>query len=245
MDHILGHSLTTLGTTHVNVNPDIPETEEINSWAEKNKENMTLYSLSQFRSSGMTTSTAANENGSAPGSPVVVIKDAERKTLTEIQNSKVGSRKDRADYVAFRGYVEMIKNNPTNPSYYLACPTCSKKLNGSNCSKCQKTIPNPSEKYMLSFAAMDSSGSMWLSCFNEPGEKIMGISAHVFAGMSESEREKLIRSRYFKSFIFTVRAKTEEYNGKNRIHTSVIRVEPIDFLQESRSLLEKIKLFKL
>lgn len=89
----------------------------------------------------------------------------------------------------------------------------------------------------------DSSGSSWFSFFNETAEKLLGASAddlfeHKLTG--DGEYERAFNNALFKTVIAKCRVKQEMVNDEPRVKSSVIKVDDLDFVAESKNMLDAI-----
>lgn len=69
--------------------------------------------------------------------------------------------------------------DPTRNMFYLACPTCKKKVTddgqGYRCENCNKVYEDAVPTYNFSYKVSDCSGTMTLQCLGEAGDKVLGI----------------------------------------------------------------------
>ena len=68
--------------------------------------------------------------------------------------------------------------------FYLACPTCRKKVSddgvGYRCENCNKVYDNAVPTYNFSYKISDCSGTLILQCLAESGDVILGMSCKAF-----------------------------------------------------------------
>lgn len=78
---------------------------------------------------------------------------------------------------------------------YVACPQEScrgKKVQAGDddqffCDKCGGVTRTPNYRYLLSVVLQDETGSIWLSCFDREGEKLLGVAAADLHRMRDEE----------------------------------------------------------
>ena len=78
----------------------------------------------------------------------------------------------------------------TGKTFYLACPSCKKKVideeNG-QCNNCSKSYEEACPKYFSTILICDSFDSLWVSAYDDVASVIMGIPASDYAKLSEEE----------------------------------------------------------
>jgi replication factor A1 len=128
--------------------------------------------------------------------------------------------------MSLRASVVYVKNTTVA---YPACstPGCNKKVIEENpgswwCEKCQASFPEPQYRYVLSVNVADHTGTLWLSCFDEAGQMIVGMSANEVMKVKEADEENnttgnfmnIMQDATCKTFNFRVRAKMETYQDQ-------------------------------
>ena len=86
------------------------------------------------------------------------------------------------DFFSVRATVTFFKHDWDKGSlpWYMACPqpNCNKKVteeSGSwHCEKCARSYPAPSPRFILSLMVCDSTGSTWLTAFNDAAQMLLG-----------------------------------------------------------------------
>jgi len=93
------------------------------------------------------------------------------------------------------GALTWFSGDESKPYYYLACPSCKKKvaeeLNGYRCENCAKSFAKANPTYNFSIKFSDLSGNVFLSCFGETGDKILGIHAAKFYEIFNSNQDEI------------------------------------------------------
>jgi replication factor A1 len=176
-----GRSLSTLSSSSVLVNPDIPHSHHLRGW---------------FDAEGKDASFAAQAGagGGGVGGGGGAFRRDEFRTLHDVKEANLGWN-EKGDFFSVRATIAHIKPDPVS---YPGCPTCNKKVNEIGdkwrCEKCDTSYDAPRYRcapdrpaaararltpcrYMISFAATDYTDQAWLSGFNDAGEVITGITA--------------------------------------------------------------------
>ncbi|OWM65228.1 replication protein A 70 kDa DNA-binding subunit B [Punica granatum] len=233
-----GVSLSTLSRSVVMVNPDIAEAKKLRSW---------------FDSEGKGTSMAPVGSGViAPGRGGARSMYSDRVFISHITgNQSVGE--DKPAYFNIRAFITFIK--PDQPMWYRACKTCNKKVteaigSGFWCEGCQKNDESCSLRYIMALKVTDASGDAWLSTFNEEAENIIGCSADELDQLKSQDSEDnqylmTLKQATWVPRLFRVSVALHEYNNERRQRITVRAVTPVDFVAESRYLLEEISKMKV
>ena len=108
------------------------------------------------------------------------------------------------------------------------------------CEKCQKAHKDFKYRIMLSLSALDPTAQLWVTCFSETAEVILGQTAKKMGELQDAGDEatidKIHRDAYFKQYMFKCRAKSDTYQGETRVKCSVVGVTPVDYVSESKYL---------
>eukprot|EP01116_Phalansterium_solitarium_P017308 TRINITY_DN4229_c0_g2_i1.p1 TRINITY_DN4229_c0_g2~~TRINITY_DN4229_c0_g2_i1.p1 ORF type:complete len:652 (-),score=238.32 TRINITY_DN4229_c0_g2_i1:174-2129(-) len=230
-----GRGLTTVSSTHIAVNPDLREAHALRGWFDSQGGHVSAQPLSSMAQGGI--------DGEGGG---FISSIQERKTFSQIKDENLG--RDKQDNFVLRGLITQIRHEGT--MWYTACPTkgCNKKVTqeatGWHCVKCNKTYPQCEERYVLSLAAADHTGSSWLSAFNDQGIVLLGKTASELARLKESqpgEFDASVQRATFRQYKFKVKARTETWQDEARVKCSILAAEPLDFVEESKYLLNQIR----
>eukprot|EP01103_Thecamoeba_quadrilineata_P012133 TRINITY_DN3056_c0_g1_i1.p1 TRINITY_DN3056_c0_g1~~TRINITY_DN3056_c0_g1_i1.p1 ORF type:complete len:679 (+),score=164.76 TRINITY_DN3056_c0_g1_i1:54-2090(+) len=235
-------SLTSVSSTYIETNCQRPEAKDLNNWYN------TVQGAGGLAVVEVTKKNTAKSDGPRAGN--FAGKTDERKMLSQVSQEHLGE--NQPAYFTTKATITMLKRDKGGP-WYNACPGegCQKKvtfntvLNQWQCEKCNISAPRCLHRYILSLVAVDHTSSQWLSAFNEAGQKILNIDASKLAEMKEAGRDQEFESYFqkanFKSYIFKIRAKEERYNDVQRVKCSIVELQPVDYVQESRFLLEQIQ----
>ena len=201
-----GRSLSLLSSGTMTVDPDIDEAHRLKGWYEASGRNDT-FSTHQ----GM----GGDSVGNATGRQDIT------KTCTQITEDPNLGKGEKPDYFSVKATIIFIRPGTVA---YPSCSSegCNKKVielepGQWRCEKCQKTWPRPEWRYILSINVSDHTNNLWLSCFDDVGNMVMGMSANKLIELKEKEADKdAFQEAVCQTFIFKVRAKAEVYQDEER-----------------------------
>ncbi|EME81073.1 uncharacterized protein MYCFIDRAFT_29007 [Pseudocercospora fijiensis CIRAD86] len=233
-----GRSLSLLSSGSMNIDPDIDEAYKLKGWYQANG------STTQFASHANTMATVGATSGGR--------KD-DTKTIQQVRDENLGMT-DATDWFTLKATIVYIKQDNFA---YAACQTtdpqpCNKKVtevdNGSwRCEKCEKNWDAPKYRYIMSVNVSDHTGQLWLSCFDDVGQAMLGMPANELMVAKEEGDEKRVTDAFAdancKSFVFKCRCKMDNYQDQQRVRYQVQYANNIDFVRESKRLADIIKLY--
>ena len=230
-----GKSLGTMQSSVVEYAPDIPEATRLRDWYDSQSGNVTVYPLSYSDGAG------AGAGGSGGGGHSNVFY-----TIGAAKDAQLGLS-DETDYFSVNACISIIKHDRYS---YLACLGCKGKVEPGydgkySCPKCQSVNDTCAERYVFSFVINDFTSSMWLSGFDEAGKIILGKEAsEITALKSAGDGDKAFDEAFMEAtnrwFTFNIRGRLETYNEEKRAKYSVQSVKRLDFVEESKHLLQII-----
>lgn len=219
-------SLSLLGSTVMQINPDIEEAHHLRGWYDSLPSNVEFNSISTRSDAG------AN-------SQFLTIKGA--------QLAQLGSG-DKADYYSMYSHLIFVKSES---ALYKACPKpdCQKKVIDRNdgtyrCEKCNDETENFKYRLMLSGQLSDSTGNQWVTMFQETAENLLGTTSAELGRLMEESKEEysdVFQRQMFKLFEIRARAKMETYNNETRLKVSLVNIKPINYKVASTKLIADIK----
>ncbi|KAL5363985.1 hypothetical protein BJX96DRAFT_156541 [Aspergillus floccosus] len=224
-----GRSLSLLSSGSMTVDPDIEEAHRLKGWydAQGRDENFT----SHASLSSATTST---------------MKADSFKTIGQVKEEQLGMSEDAA-YFSLKATVIYIKQENV---YYPACLSegCNKKVTELDpgqwhCERCEKTYPHPEYRYIMLINVSDHTGQLWLSCFDEVGRLMMGTSANELSELRESDEKaagEIFQNANCRTWNFRCRAKTDHFDGQQRIRYQVSSAKPVNYSEEASRLADMI-----
>ncbi|BHF66814.1 60S acidic ribosomal protein P1 [Sparganum proliferum] len=154
----------------------------------------------------------------------------------------------KGDYFTCKATVTFMKKENF---MYQACPTegCNKKVidmgNGLyRCEKCARETPSYKWRLLLMAKISDFSGEQWITCFQDTAETLLGRTADDLGSMKDAQDETQLDSVFvsasFKSWIFRLRAKIDNFNGPPESTVSTSRERVSAGLEQSQKLLNEI-----
>ncbi|XP_074273618.1 replication protein A 70 kDa DNA-binding subunit A [Silene latifolia] len=228
-----GKSVGTISSTQLFIDPDIPESQSLYDWFCGGGKDSTAQSISRD----------ATPLGG---------KNEIRKTVSQIKDEGLG-RSEKPDWVTIRATISFIKSDTF---CYTACPLmigdrqCNKKVTKSGnsswvCDRCNQEFEECDYRYLLQAQIQDHSGLTWVTAFQETGEEIMGCSAKELYSLKYEEEDEerfasIIRGSLFMPFLFKLKVKEESYGEEQRVKATVVKADKIDYVAESKYLVNAI-----
>ncbi|KAF7363822.1 Replication protein A subunit [Mycena sanguinolenta] len=228
-----GRTLSVFSSSTMAINPDIQEAHMLKGWYEE---------------SGKTTDYQAHANtgGGGGGTGGTGFQRSQIRSLRDVKDSQVGyPDSGQNEFFSTRATIVFMKPDSL---WYTACVHCNKKVNdGSNgwhCEKCNKTEPVPKYRFIMSMACSDWSDQAWLQGFNEVGELVFGMTAdklHDIKEQDEGEFASIVQQATCETYNFLCRARTDDYNGQQRVRYGISRIAPLNYKEEAHALLENLR----
>jgi len=220
----------TLGTTNqstLTLNPDIKESHQLKQWFATGGSSQATQSLSSDKGSGN-----SSQNW---------------KILSQISDERLGFG-EKPDYITSKVTVLYVKKEN---SLYQACPTeqCNKKVvdlsNGQfRCEKCNSVTDNFKYRMILNVNIADEYDNQWVTCFQEQGEIMLGITSQELGELKVSDEnayESALRKMYFKSYFMKMRVKNDRFNDEDRTRVNVVNLSPVNFTDYNKKLLSDLR----
>lgn len=201
-----GKSLSLLSSGSISVDPDISDAHRLKGWYE-----------SQGRDENFSTHNSMASMGTATGRQDAV------KTLGQVKEETMGMDSEAALYFSVKATIVYIKKDTFS---YPACAKegCNKKVveegDGTwRCESCKMNHPRPQHRYIMTINVTDHTNQAYLSCFDEVGRMILGMTADEAVELGENNAEAL--SEAFEKanctkLNFRVRAKMDTYGDNPR-----------------------------
>ncbi|XP_069686364.1 replication protein A 70 kDa DNA-binding subunit isoform X2 [Periplaneta americana] len=222
-----GRSVSLMQSSVLQINPDITEAHKLRGWFDNVGSTQEQESIS--------TRTGGVGGGTSNWM-----------TLKEAQENQLGCG-DKPDYFSCTGTLLIVRSEN---SLYKACPTpeCNKKVIDQNngmyrCEKCNREYPNFKFRLLLSVSLGDFTGNQWITCFQDVAETLLGISAQELGDLLNDAREfqQVFVNAVFKTYVFRLRAKMENYNDENRLKVTAVEAKPLNLKEHNRRLITEIK----
>ncbi|KAI0873199.1 replication factor-A protein [Hypoxylon argillaceum] len=225
-----GRSLSLLASGTMAVDPDIDEAHRLKGWYD-----------SQGRADNFNTHNSMGM-GSATG------RQDQVKCVSQIKDEGLGM--ENTDYFMLKATVVYIRQENFA---YPACSSegCNKKVVDQGdgmwwCENCKVSHPRPLYRYIMSVNINDHTGQLWLSCFDDVGRIIMGMSADELMEIKENDEDRvpaIFEAANCAKLNFRCRAKMDTYGENQRIRYHVMSASPLDYKTEALKLADLIKQF--
>ncbi|KAK4613717.1 Replication factor A protein 1 [Fulvia fulva] len=235
-----GRSLSLLSSGSMTANPDIEEAYKLKGW---------------YDGTGRTENFASHANTMATVGATSGAKGNDTKTIAQVRDENLGMTED-TDWFSIKATIIYVKQDNFA---YPACRTtdpqpCNKKVLENDpgnwrCEKCDKSWDAPKYRYIMSVNVSDHTGQIWLSCFDEVGERMMGMPANDLMAMKEEGDDKRVADAFgdanCQTFNFHVRAKMDNFQDQQRVRYQVQYANPLDFSREATKLAQIIKQYNM
>ncbi|PSN38056.1 Replication protein A 70 kDa DNA-binding subunit [Blattella germanica] len=221
-----GKTVSLISSSSFQINPDIKEAHRLRGWFD----NVGVSQEQQSISARSTTGVGGSSNWMS-------LKDAQ---------DQLGCG-DKPDYYSCVATIFILRSEN---SLYKACPTeeCNKKVIDQNngmfrCEKCNREYPNFKYRLLLLASLGDYSGHQWVTCFQDVGETLLGMSAQAVGDLlhEQEQFQAVFQAAAFNTYLFRLRAKTENYNDENRLKVTVVEAKPVPMKEHNARLIAEIK----
>ncbi|KAK3707033.1 Replication factor A protein 1 [Vermiconidia calcicola] len=232
-----GRSLSLLSSGSMTVDPDIEQAYQLKGWYSASGRN------EQFQTHANTMSTVIATSGSDRNAT---------KTIGQVRDENLGMTDD-TDWFSIKATVIYVK---ADNFAYPAClsENCNKKVVETDpgqwrCEKCDKTWDRPEYRYIMSVNVSDHTGQIWLSCFDETGKAMMGMSANDVHAMKEEGDERKVAEVFqdatCRTYIFRCKAKMDNFQDQQRVRYQVQAAQPLNFAVEANKLAKVIEQYSI
>ncbi|CAL8579237.1 Replication factor A protein 1 [Xanthoria parietina] len=230
-----GRSLSLLSSGSMTVDPDINEAHRLKGWYDAQGRNDTYSSHAN----------AGASVGAAGGRMDPV------KSCQQVKDEELGFT-EATDYFTTKATIIYIKGD--NFAYPACLSTeCNKKVIQDNdgqwrCEKCDRSHPKPQYRYILSVNASDHTGQLWLNCFDDVGQQLLGMSADQLMEMKENDdkaSEPVFQDAACRTWMFKCRAKMDNFQDQQRVRYQVSAASPLNYSAECTKLAEMIKMYSM
>ena len=224
-----GVSLNTINSTRIFKDPGIPIYQQLSEWYQNNE--------GSFDGEGIKlTQKQAAVNSERTFKRKNVIADCKNMSVDTVT---------APDYLTIRAYVSYIKHE----LWYDACTNkeCNKKVQQNegiyHCSSCNHSSDTCTRKFLANLGITDWTGKQYCNAFNQAVEKLFSdmTADDMCARAAEPEyMPYLLGEKTFTRYVFTVRVTTET-TKEPKLKFTIIRVTPIDYAREAKSILSLIR----
>jgi replication factor A1 len=228
-------NLTAGSSTQIELNPEVPENQTLAEWYSQNSESIASSSI------GL--------SGQGGGSTQRITKI---ETLSSLQE-QISSGEKKSVIGKIKGTLMWINHDDRAPLFYKACLDNQKKVvenpnpgNGKRwlCEATGQYYDNYDCRYILSCVVGDTTGSQFVTIFNDQGVTLLGVQAKEIESYKEqgnsTEMNRIFDAAIFKRYFFVIKATEEMYQDEMKIRCIVSSMEPIDYVVESKRLLDEI-----
>ncbi|KAJ5102870.1 Replication factor A protein 1 [Penicillium argentinense] len=230
-----GRSLSLLSSGSMTVDPDIGEAHRLKGWYD-------AQGRTEVFTSHASVSNATNSN----------MKSDRLKTVAQVREEQLGMS-DQVDYFSLKATVVFIKQDAT--WCYPACLSerCNKKVTELDpgqwrCEMCDKTHPKPEYRYIMPLSVSDHTGQLWLSCFDDTGRLIMGMSADDLMQLREDDPiafGEVFQEANCRTWNFRCRAKIDTFGDQQRVRYQVSSASAINYSDEASRLADIISSYSM
>ena len=200
-------SLSLLSSGSMTVDPDIDDAHKLKGWYDAQGRHDTFASYASMSSMGTATG-RSNER---------------YKSILQVKDENLGMNEEVPDYFTTKATIIHVKQESVS---YPACLSkeCNKKVveidpGQWRCEKCNITHPKPEHRYVILVNVSDHTGQIWLSCFDDVGRMIMGMSANELVALREEDDRKAqeaFQDANCKTFVWRCKAKMDSYQDQQR-----------------------------
>ncbi|ORM41888.1 Replication factor A protein 1 [Babesia sp. Xinjiang] len=133
--------------------------------------------------------------------------------------------------------------------WYQACPMCSKKVimnedtNRYQCIVCGDASVVPVLRYIFNCNFMDMTGRLSAQITADMGDRLLGKTAQELDAMDPDKLKHFCDfEATHKDYKVSGYIKTNTYNGETRYQFNVTRLEPLDYVVDTKYMLEKMQI---
>ncbi|KAF8205770.1 hypothetical protein K438DRAFT_1818495 [Mycena galopus ATCC 62051] len=227
-----GRSLSFFSSSSMAINPDIEEAHILRGW---------------YDDSGKNAQYQAHSGGGGGGTGGPGFQRNEIRSIAFVKEARIGQTDStESEYFSTRATIVFMK---PDSMWYPACQkdSCNKKVTdvdgGWRCERCNETWPMPKYRYIMSMACSDWSDQAWLQGFNDVGELVFGKTAdelHDIKEQDEGEFGAIVQQATCETYNFLCRARTDDYNGQQRVRYGISRIQRLDYAEEAKALRDNL-----
>mmetsp|Transcript_38141 Transcript_38141/g.44412 ORF Transcript_38141/g.44412 Transcript_38141/m.44412 type:complete len:652 (+) Transcript_38141:281-2236(+) len=238
-----GRSLSSSGNGGETVNPRIPEVQPLQHW---------------WNTQGRTSSTLKSLSTRGGGGRMDSF--ADRKTLSAIKTDNMGYG-EKPDWMSVKATFSFVKKDKEGGPWYTACVNeeepCRQRVKVTqttdgywHCDRCNKTSEKCKRRYIFSATIADETSTSWVSLFDEQALQFLGeehtadsVYDRYFSDSSNGDTEGfdgLFAKATSTDWIVKCKVKNEMVGDESRVKTTIYSLTPMDYVKESRDLLEAI-----
>jgi replication factor A1 len=252
-------SLSTSGTSLVEIDPNHPRTPELRNWW-----NMAGKFQSFNALSGQSTGGSGGGLGGKSGGPRETIQSMRQEDVSSLTVANMGGNftdmgfsKRTVNQHTIKAILTHIPMRDGNALYYKSCATevddgrggrrlCQKKAEQQGefyvCAE-QHMNRQANARFILSMRIQDPTGECLVRAFHDESKNILGIDAADLdqAPDPPAAQQVVVEQALFKPFIFKIRSKKEIHMDEERLNMIVAAASPVNPSAEAHSMLSSIK----
>ncbi|KAL6841010.1 hypothetical protein ACP4OV_029270 [Aristida adscensionis] len=225
-------SVSATGSTQLEINPDLPEAEDLKLWYTTEGKTAACLSLTWGVQS--------------------IRRNYVQKTVAQIRDENLG-QSDKPDLVTVKAVISHVK---TDRFCYPACTInvkqkhCNRKVSRNEdgtwyCVRCNQNSQNCEYRYLLQCQIQDHTGSIYATAFQEIGEEIVGLTAQELLTIEHVEQDpasltEIMQRILWRPYLFLLRIKEENFNGEWHVKCIILAAEELAVSDASHHLLEEI-----
>ncbi len=225
------------------VEPRIPETEALQDW---------------WKSQG-SRAAPIKSLSSQGGTGGKMDAFGDRKSIGDIKGQNMGYENEKGDYICFKANFTFLKKDKEGGAWYTACPNkdepCRNRCKVTQttdgnwqCDRCQGTYPTCTRKWIFSATVADDSASTWVSLFDDQALTLFnGATADEVFDQFENQDayDGYFAKASYTEWMFKCRVKNEMVNDEPRIKATVVRMDPVDYVAESKDILSQLEKWQI
>jgi replication factor A1 len=220
----------------IEINPDMDVAHELKTWYKQNADNIHIEAKSISSGGGGVNNVCPMGN------------------YAELRQGALSNNNDKKGFILrVPSTIMWFKRDDQAPLYYKAVPNDRYKVventidpgNGKlwYCNQLDQFFDTYTPRFILALSGSDFTGSQILACFDDCGSLLLGCDASAVEHLKIHDPPKLellFEQALFQRKIIKIRAK-EEMGDEQKIQYIIYGVEPLDFVKESKNLIEKIR----
>jgi len=237
-----GCSLNTTRSSIIQINPELPEAAALKEWYASGGDKAAFTSVS-----------SGGAGGGGAAAPRKLISDIETEGLGTDANGKPSFFQLKCTIAYCSATADASPEGKKRAWCYPANPENKKKVVQSGAGwldeSTDKYMDTCQRRYISNLKFVDETGSIFMTVFDEDCAKLLGMSADELYELeskgNQAEFTDVWNKVLFSQQIIKVRAKSERWEEKDRVKCSVASMGPVNYADESKIMLERIRAYNL
>ncbi|WUR04158.1 replication factor A protein 1 (RFA1) [Vairimorpha necatrix] len=213
-----GLSLSSVFSSQLHKNPDIPESHSILGWYNEGGKDMKI-SLPE--------------------------RDVKISLISDVKNQEMPFSAVRATLMFIKEdnmmYDSCKEENCTKKVY-------KNEFEEYRCEKCDKTSYECNYRYLINANISDSTGQIWGTLFNDQALLLLGLSASDFREMADNDANQsqmFIKKFLYKDYIIKLRSRQDNYNDEIRMRNNITDIKEVNYKEEAMKDIYNIEKYLL